>query len=170
LPCCGNWCVVQTHSQAERWADANLRRSGYRTYLPMAVVRRRDNAIRSLWHRVDVPLFPSYLFLQHANRDLWRPIRETPGVLTVLKSGNQIQYVRAGVVEAVQAAEVLASVSHQKPTQWAPGASVALANGPLANHPAVVLSVHRDTATLGVMIFGALRQVQAPIEWLMPRD
>jgi hypothetical protein len=34
----------------------------------------------------------------------------------------------------------------------------------------VVLATHRDTATLGVMIFGALRQVQAPIAWLVERS
>jgi hypothetical protein len=34
----------------------------------------------------------------------------------------------------------------------------------------VVLDTHRDTATLGVMIFGALREVSAPLGWLVARE
>jgi hypothetical protein len=34
----------------------------------------------------------------------------------------------------------------------------------------VVLDTHRDTATLAVLLFGALRQVQAPLAWLVARD
>jgi hypothetical protein len=34
----------------------------------------------------------------------------------------------------------------------------------------VVLATHRDTATIGVLLFGALRQVQAPVAWLVARD
>jgi hypothetical protein len=33
-----------------------------------------------------------------------------------------------------------------------------------------VLATHRDTATLAVLLFGALREVQAPIAWLVRRD
>jgi hypothetical protein len=34
----------------------------------------------------------------------------------------------------------------------------------------VVLDIHRDTARLAVLLFGALRQVSAPITWLVARD
>lgn len=169
-PCGGNWCVVQTFSQVERWANQNLQRAGFTTYLPMAIVRRRDNAIRSLWHRVQVPLFPTYLFLQHDNRDLWRPIRETPGVLAVLRSGDKIHHVRPGVLDAVRAAEAKSAVVGARGQAWAPGAAVALSDGPLAGHPAVVLAVSRETARIAVLLFGELRTITAPVTSLVARE
>jgi transcriptional antiterminator RfaH len=169
-PCCGNWGVCYTQPQAERWANANLQRAGFRTYLPLAIVTRRDRVLRSLTHRVEVPLFPRYLFVQHDNPDFWRPIRETPGVHSVLQCANRMQYARAGAVEAVEAALALAAASPRETGQWAPGAAVALANGAFAGHPAVVLRVARETAHLSVLIFGGLREVQAPVAWLVARD
>jgi transcription antitermination factor NusG len=170
-PCCGNWGVCYTHPGAERWANDNLTRAGYRTFLPLATVTRRDRVLRSLRHTIQIPLFPRYLFIQHDNPDLWRPIRETPGVHSVLQCANRMQYARAGAVEAVEAALALAAASPPRETaQWAPGDAVALAAGPFVGHPAVVLSVRRDTAHVSVMLFGALRQVQAPVAWLTARD
>jgi hypothetical protein len=46
---------------------------------------------------------------------------------------------------------------------------VTLANGSLAGHPAVVLDVSRDTARVSVMLFGELRNVKAPVSWLVER-
>jgi hypothetical protein len=34
----------------------------------------------------------------------------------------------------------------------------------------VVLDTHRDTATIAVLLFGALREVSAPLGWLVARD
>jgi transcription antitermination factor NusG len=170
VPCGGNWCVVQTHSQAERWANANLRRAGWITFLPLAVIRRRDNAIRSLWHRVDVPLFPSYLFLRGANRDLWRPIRETPGVLSVLRTGDRIHQLPDMAVEAVRSALEAVQGLPAPLTPWKPGTPCSLAQGALAGHPAVVLRIDGDHATVSVLLFGALREIQAPVSWLVERQ
>src|SRR5580765_2304489 len=81
------WHVVATHSQAERRATYNLSQQGYETYLPLVTVRRRDAAIRSLLHRVEVPLFAGYAFVRFdATRDPWRPITNTPGVYSLLRS------------------------------------------------------------------------------------
>jgi transcription antitermination factor NusG len=124
----------------------------------------------TLRHRVEVPLFSGYLFVQHDPRDSWTPIRTTPGVRSMLRNGNQLQYARAGAVEAVQAAAALAASTPQDTTQWAPGAAVALSSGAFAGHPAVVLRVQRQTAHVSVMLFGGLREVQAPVAWLVARD
>jgi transcription antitermination factor NusG len=172
-PCCCNgarWTVVTVWPQADRYAASNLRRQGYVAFLPLTTVTRRDRALPTLRHRVEVPLFSGYLFVQHDPRDSWTPIRTTPGVRSMLRNGNQLQYARAGAVEAVQAAAALAASTTQDDAQWAPGAAVALSAGPFASHPAVVLRVARETAHLSVMLFGALRQVSAPVAWLMARD
>jgi transcription antitermination factor NusG len=164
------WTVVTVWPQADRYAAANLRRQGYVAFLPLTTVLRRDRVVPTLRHRVEVPLFSGYLFIQHDPRDSWTPIRTTPGVRSMLRNGNQLQYARAGAVEAVQAAAALAASTTQDAASWAPGAAVALANGAFAGHPAVVLRIRHDTAHLSVMLFGGLREVRAPVAWLVARD
>jgi transcription antitermination factor NusG len=169
-PCGGNWCVVQTHSQAERWANANLTRAGWITFLPLTPIRRRDNAIRSLWHRVDVPLFPTYLFLRGANRDLWRPIRETPGVLSVLRTGDRIHQLPDMAVEAVRNALEAAQAPPAPHAPWKPGTPCSLVQGALAGYPSVILATHGDHARISVLLLGALRELEVPIAWLVERQ
>jgi transcriptional antiterminator RfaH len=166
---CGSyWAVVQTHPQAERWAAANLQRQGYATFLPMCRVLRPDRATPTLRHTVQRPLFGNYLFVVPGSH--WAPIAHTRGVLRLLMSDGKPGIVAEAAIEALRGAEALAAAQPPDDASWAPGAPVALRTGPFRGHPAVVLSVSRQHARLSVMIFGALRQVQAPVAWLMARD
>jgi len=172
--CCGigapRWAVVQTHPQAERWANSNLQRNGYQTYLPLVAVQRRDRTLPTLRHTVIVPLFARYLFVAHDNQAIWRPIRETPGVASVLNSGGQIQYARAGDVEAVRAAEATRR-SIAPGASWAPGMPCSpVAGTPFAGHPAVVISVERQTAKVAMLLFGELRTVSIDVACLRERE
>lgn len=168
-PCGRIWAVAYTHSQAERWAEAGLRRAGYETYLPLAITRRRDNAIRSLWHRVEVPAYPRYLFVVLSGP--WTPIRYCPGVADLVwQEPGKPGTVPDAAVEALRAAEAERAASPPPNATWAPGAAVALSDGPLAGHPAVVLSVSRETARIAVLLFGELRQVSSHVSNLTARD
>ena len=165
------WAVAQTHPQAERWANGNLRRLGYETYLPLYATERRDRAVPTLRHQVLVPLFPRYLFVRHDRADVWRPIREAPGVNAVLTSGNRIQWVRAGAVEALQAGEADRRTwgSGQGPV-WRPGAAVRVARGIFAGHPGVVTTVDHEALTVSVLFLGQLRNVALSPDSVEPRD
>jgi hypothetical protein len=79
------WCVYQTHPQAERIAAEDLTRIGYRGYAPLIAVRRQDRVIRSLFHKLRVPRFPGYGFVQLAPGDPWQPILEADGVSRLLR-------------------------------------------------------------------------------------
>jgi transcription antitermination factor NusG len=163
-PCGSYWAVCQTHPSAERWARDNLQRQGYATFLPMCWTLRPDRVTPSLKHRVQRPLFGNYLFVtvdQH-----WAPIQHTRGVLRLLMAGSRPGIVPEAVVSALDAVQGLAA----PPTPWEPGTPCSLAVGPLRGHPAVVLRVARETAHLSVMLFGALRQVSAPVAWLVDRE
>jgi transcriptional antiterminator RfaH len=168
------WHVVATHSQAERRATYNLAQQGYETYLPLVTVRRRDNAIRSLMHRVEVPLFAGYVFVRFdAARDPWRPITNTPGVYALLRSSSTgiPEPVRAGAVEALQAGNEARRSIPPPGASWAPGAACSPGKGhPLAGHPAVIVSVGQNMALIAVMMFGELREVTVDVNCLMPRD
>jgi transcription antitermination factor NusG len=164
------WAVVQTHPQAEHWANSNLLRNGYRTFLPLCTVQRRDRVLPTLKRLVVVPLFSRYLFVQHDNPDLWRPIRETPGVHCVLTNGNRIQYARAGDVEAVQASEALRRTPTTPGSLWRPGAPCQPRDGPFQGLPAVVLEVERQIAKVAIVMFGELRQVSVDVNSLVARE
>jgi transcription antitermination factor NusG len=175
-PCGGysgpRWFVVQTHPQSERWASSNLTRRGYQTFLPLVFVTRRDRVLRTLTHRVEVPLFASYCFVRFdAEQDPWTPIWHTPGVAALLvKDGRKPNPVAEADFRAVEAAVAAARSQGAETASWAPGTPCSLATGPFRGHPAVVLSVRSQHARLSVMILGGLREVQAPVAWLTERS
>jgi transcriptional antiterminator RfaH len=162
---CGSyWAVAQTHPQAERWAVANLQRQGYTTFLPLCLVRRRDRVTPTLWHTVEAPLFAGYLFVVVGRH--WAPIAHTRGVRRLLMADAMPSIVAKAEIQALQAVQALPA----PPTPWEPGTPCSLALGAFAGREAVVLSTHGEHATLAVLLFGALRQVSAPVAWLVERQ
>jgi len=163
------WTAVQTHPQAERWADANLRRLGYRTYLPIVGVKRMDRVTRSMTRIVPVPLFPGYLFLALGPTDPWTPVRYSPGVRKLLVADGQVVYARAGAVEAVQAAVAEGATQPSERARWASGDAVSLLAGPFREQAAVVLRVEGEEALVALMMLGHLREVRVRLAALGQR-
>jgi transcription antitermination factor NusG len=125
---------------------------------------RPDRVTPSLKHRVQRPLFGSYLFVVPGAH--WAPIAHTRGVLRLLMANG-----RPGIVPDA-AVEALRGVQGSEPSSvaWAPGTPCSLVLGPLRGHPAVVLAVDGSSATISVLIFGGLRPVSAPVAWLVARE
>src|SRR4029077_12421643 len=160
------WFVVATYSQAERRAVSNLRDQGYETYLPMVTVRRRDNAIRSLLHRVEVPLFPGYCFVRFdALRDPWRPITNTPGVYSLLRSTSTglPEPVRNGAVEALREGEALRRTITTPDALHRLGAPCEAVLGRGHSVPAVVVAVRGQKAVVSAIMFGQMREMTVDI-------
>ena len=165
------WIVAVTHPQAETWADSNLQRRGYRCFLPRYATKRRDPVLRTLTRIVIAPLWPGYLFVHHDSRDSWRPIYETPGVRSVLKTRDQIQWANAGDVSVLQASEASRRSIAPPGASWAPGMPCSpVAGTPFAGHPAVVLSVDGRKARIGLLLFGELRTVSIDVGSLVARE
>ena len=175
-PCGGypgpQWFVVQTHPQAERWAAQNLTSRGYEAFLPLYTVQRRDRAVRSLLHTVELPLFATYLFTRFdAARDPWTPIWHTPGVRCLLtKADRQPNPCPDAAVEALQATQHVRRLPVAAKPHWASGTPCSLAAGPMAGLPAVVLNADGDQVRIGVMFLGQIRQVSVAAECLTSRD
>jgi transcription antitermination factor NusG len=162
------WCVAHTEPGAERYANDNLTRSGYQTYLPLIAVQRRDRVTRSLTHTVTIPLFTRYLFVANDNPALWRPIRETPGVASVISSNGRAHHARAGAVEALQAGEETRRLLTARRAVYVPGDAVAVRYGIVAGHRGVVTSVHGDTVSVALLFLGELRDIRLPLDCLAP--
>jgi transcription antitermination factor NusG len=164
------WAVARTKPQAERWAFVNLARLGYGAYLPLCTVCRRDRVVRSMFHTVEVPLFRSYLFVQHTPGESWRPIRSAPGVQTLITVSGRLEYAAVGAVEALQATEQLRRTPAPLKQRFRPGSACRLNAGALKGHEAVVIEIDGDSAAVAVMLFGELRRVVVPLDSLDVRD
>ena len=157
-PCGSRWAVVFTHSQAERWAVQNLQRQGYPAYVPLVTIRRRDRVLRSLWHDVEVPLFPRYAFVVAGSH--WSPIRGTAGVAQLLVDAAGKPYLlRAGLVEALQEGESLRRYPPSgPPALWAPGMACRASVGGVELRGAVTRVVKR-VAYVAAVMFGEVREI-----------
>lgn len=176
LPCYSipapRWACVYTHPQAERWANDNLIRSGYQTYLPLYLVSRPDRATPTILHRVLVPLWSRYLFIRFDHlAESWTPIRDTPGVSDLVRCGSDVHYAGAGTVEALQATEDARRSPLPETGSWAPGTPCSLGKGyVMGGLPAVVLESNRNRVRIGIMFLGDIRIVSVPPECLVKRD
>ena len=109
-----SWIVVTTHPQKERFAAENLNRQQFVGYCPMLLkcirhARRSELVLR--------PMFPGHVIAgMHADAQRWQPMRSTPGVSTIVRSGELLVFLRAGFVEALQACEVDGKVVAPAPT------------------------------------------------------
>jgi hypothetical protein len=165
------WAVLATYPQAEPWAESNLRQRGYNPFLPRYAARQRDRVTPTLTHVVLRPLFAGYIFVQHDPADPWRPIRYCPGVRANLLGGNGIQYANAADISALEATEAARRSLAPENRSWAPGTPCSPRKGyALEGLPGVVLSVHRDQATVAIMLFGHLRRVTMDANCLVARD
>lgn len=81
-----SWHVVNTAPYQERRAESNLRRQGYRVWLP-SLRRSRRHARRI--DTIAAPLFPGYLFVELGTEETWSPINGTFGVRRILCDGER---------------------------------------------------------------------------------
>jgi transcription antitermination factor NusG len=163
------WCVARTKPSAESWALTNHKIRGHVVYLPLCIVRRRDR-LRSLTRTVQVPLFRSYLFVEHVPGSSWRAIHTAPGVQNLIVVAGRIEYAAAGAVEALQATEHLRQSVSAPAQLFRPGAACRLLSGPFHDHDAVVSAIKGDNVVVSVMMFGELRRITVPVESLGPRE
>ncbi len=158
------WCVVATLPRSERTAHAELHRRGFTAYLPLLTTRWRDRT----WHTG--PLFPSYVFVRMRLDQPWNPVRYAPGVFSLLSVDGIPSICPDAVLDALRAGEALRATPLPATAFWAPGMACKPAVGPFRDHQAVVISVHREIATIAVMLFGHLRNVSLPLDCLKARD
>lgn len=169
------WVCIYTQPQAERWADQNLRRLGYTCWLPMATVWRRDRVVRSMRHRVSVPLWPRYLLVRFdASQSSWSPIRACPGVVDLVRSGSQVPRIGDTAVEAVRravdGAEAFSALGLPGRPRRHPGEAVRLVAGVFEGREAVVLAVGQEMVLVSILMLGALREVLVQHDVLEARE
>lgn len=88
------WFVVWTHSRAEKRVAERIASMGLTSWLPTVTERHRWS---DRWKEVVRPLFPGYLFARGHSVDVHR-VLGTPGVLTVVRRGDQPALLSAAFV------------------------------------------------------------------------
>lgn len=74
-----SWYAVQTRSRHEKFAHQHLLLRGVSTYLPTVI---ETHAWSDRHQKVDVPLFPGYVFVRILAHNEWRAtVLRTPGVV-----------------------------------------------------------------------------------------
>jgi transcription elongation factor/antiterminator RfaH len=96
------WYAVQIRANREAGAALQLRAQKFTTFLPQ--VDKTVRHARQL-RTVRAPLFPGYLFVSlDLDRDRWRSINGTSGVIRLIAAQERPAPVPVGVIEAMLAA------------------------------------------------------------------
>lgn len=93
------WFLVLTKPCAEKVAELNLERQGYRVYYPRLL---RPSLSRGRWKDRIVSLFPRYLFIQlDATCQSLAPVRSTVGVASIVCFGARTAVVSDAIIAAL---------------------------------------------------------------------
>lgn len=124
------WFVVRSLPKQEGKAENNLRRQGYRIFLPrMSRTVRHARKLRTVLS----PVFPSYMFvILDPGRDRWRAINSTMGVASMIMNLERPKPVPFGVVEHLIERTTAGFAVQASPT-LREGDPVRLISGPFAN-------------------------------------
>lgn len=150
------WSVFSTKPQAERLATSELTRAGYRAYLPLIAIRRRDPVIPSQFHIVRVPMFSGYGFVQIDGP--WVPIRYTQGVRDLLMGMDfKPARVSTSIVERLQAEDAERCQLEDVPLpELDKDTPVLIVAGALSDHKGRVVACDGARVKVEASLFGRL--------------
>jgi transcription antitermination factor NusG len=151
------WFVFYTAPKAEKQVEQRLADQGEEVFLPMHMSPRKwSDRIKM----VEMPLFPSYLFVRTIHANLYDLVR-IPGVARVIYFEGKPAVVRPQEIKAIQ--QFLA-YANGKACRLALDDEVRIAIGPLKNTGGKVIKIGKKFAvllldTLGLQVQVALDSV-----------
>lgn len=130
-----DWCLVHSKTGRELLAQSNLRRQGFRTFLPLTYrTIRHARRIRT----TVCAYFPGYLFVElNLGAQEWRCINSTVGVLRLVTSWERPRPAPRNLVDALRAATDQRGILDLSSTVE-PGDVVRLSQGPFSGQLGVV--------------------------------
>ena len=159
------WYLIHTKPLAERSAQANLERQGYRTYLPRVKPSRPCLERRNEWVAA---LFPRYLFLQLAvGQQSLQPIHSTIGVSNIVRFGMRCAIVRDEVIKELRSrADPVTGIHTLQPAaRFARGTRVRIKAGPFCGVDGVFECAEgAERVTILLTLLGEERPLQFPTE------
>lgn len=131
------WRVLWTRSHCEQLVHDQLAVKGYSVFVPTVEVWSRRSGLR---HLVRVPLFPGYLFLNHAlDKASYLDVLRARGLARVLgERWDRLAVVPEGEIEAIRRV-VEARLPAQPHPYLSQGQRVRIVSGPLASVEGIFL-------------------------------
>ena len=162
IPMGSRWCVYQTHPQAERLAAEDLTRTGYHGYAPLIAIRRQDAVIRSLFHKIRVPRFPGYGFVELGAGESWLPVLDAAGVARILRGldGRPARIPVGEIERHMLDDDRLCDLARETLPPFKAGKRVIILDGALTSHEATVLEDDGLSTAVEVEMFGRMMSVR----------
>lgn len=159
-----NWFLAQLKPNCANIADKNLRRQGFKTFLPMEETTQQRNGRFVTSKR---PLFPGYMFVGFdAALGLWRTVNSTYGITRLVSFGRDPAMVPHGLVSQLRA-RCDASGNLQPVDRLAAGDQVRLSTGPFVDTLAEIERIDPDRRVWVLMdIMGGRTRVAVNAEHL----
>ncbi len=159
-----SWFLAQLKPNCANIADKNLKRQGFRTFLPLEEETRQQNGKFVTAMR---PLFPGYIFVAFdVARGFWRTVNSTYGITHLVSFGKEPKAVPLDLVSQL----MLRCDAKGKlvPTKlMKPGDQVTLTKGPFANFVAEVEKIAPDRRVWVLMeIMGGRTRVAVGMDQL----
>jgi transcriptional antiterminator RfaH len=159
------WYVCQSKPRQEAKAVERLSEQGYEVYLPMLTRWERKQGV---WIRKEQVMFPRYCFVRcgDAGQSI-APIRSTPGVLGLVRFGNEVATLSDNVVVAIrELAERNGQVPTEKPEPFPVGTPVAVVDGPLKGLSGLVSALADERVAVMLTLLGREKPVLIPADQL----
>lgn len=136
-----SWFLAQIKPNCANIADKNLRRQGFKTFLPMEEETRQRSGKFATATR---PLFPGYIFVAFdVARGFWRAVNSTYGITRLVSFGKEPAAVPLDLVSQLML-RCDATGKLLPPKLLNPGDQVTLTQGPFANFVAEVEKIAPD--------------------------
>lgn len=162
------WYALWTRSHCERMVWDQLAGKGFDVFLPTVDVWSRRTGIR---HRIQVPMFPGYLFLRHAmDKEGYLEVRKARGLVCVLgERWDSLAVIPGREIEAIQrVAQARVPVfAHEHLRE---GQRVRVTHGPLADVEGVLVrqEPHKGLLVLSVRLLQRSVAVEVDCTWVVP--
>ncbi len=93
------WHVLYVKSRHERKVDELLQEAGLETFLPLVKTVRAWSDRKKM---IEIPLFPSYLFVNIENSNDFHTTFNTEGACTFVKCGNSYATIRDSEIQKIK--------------------------------------------------------------------
>jgi transcriptional antiterminator RfaH len=159
-----SWFLAQLKPNCANIADKNLKRQGFKTFLPMEEETRQHNGKFVAAMR---PLFPGYIFVAFdVTRGFWRTVNSTYGITSLVSFGKEPASVPLDLVSQLML-RCDAKGNLLPPKLLKPGDQVTMTKGPFANFVAEVEKIAPDRRVWVLMeIMGGQTRVAAGADQL----
>lgn len=148
------WFLFYTSPRAEKQVDKRLNEAGVESFLPLHYTARRWSDRVKM---VEVPLFPSYVFVKTEDVKL-RPLLQIPGVYRIVYYNDAPAVIRNSVIESVKK---FIELAREKEITYDVGDEVLIAFGPMKDIAGKILRIRKDEYCLYVPELGYTVKISA---------